>query len=92
MDKLKQLDSDTLSINNGLDVNQHDDIDHDYDNMVDLPHVKGVLEGEPSAIQDDSFDSNKDITRTYHSTPKSGCCKSPITTSRHSNGGQEKTI
>ena len=60
MDELKQLDGDTPSLNNGSDGDQHDDEDHDDDNMVDLPHVEGVPEGEPSAIQDELFDSNKD--------------------------------
>ena len=36
--------------------------------MVDLPHVEGVPGGELSAIKDESFDSDKDITRTHHST------------------------
>ena len=48
MDELKQLDSDTLSLN--TDADQHDDDNHNGDNMVDLPHVEVVPEGEPSAI------------------------------------------
>ena len=50
MDKLKQLDNNTLRLNNGSDGDQYDDKDHDDDNMVGLPHVEGVPEGEPSAI------------------------------------------
>ena len=68
MDKLNQLDNNTLSLNNVSDGDQYDDEDHDDDNMVDLPHVEGVPKGELSAIKDELFDSDKDITRTHHST------------------------
>ena len=70
MDELKQLDDVTLNLNNGSGGNQYDDEDHDADSMLmsDLPHVEGVPEGEPSAIKDTSFESDKDITRTHHST------------------------
>ena len=39
MDELKQLDNNTLGLNNGSDGNQYDDKDHDADNMVDQPHI-----------------------------------------------------
>jgi hypothetical protein len=66
MDKLKQLDEDTLRLNNGSDGDQHDDGDHNDGNMVDLPHVEGVPEGEPTAIRDEFSDSDVNITRTHH--------------------------
>ena len=68
MNKLKQLADDTLKLNNGSDGDQHDGEYHDDDNMLDLPHVEGVPEGESSAIKDESFDSDEDIPRTHHST------------------------
>ena len=64
-------------LNNGSEGNQYDDKDHDADNMLDLPHVEGVPEGEPSAIKDTSFESDKDITRTHHSTLKQDDVKLP---------------
>ena len=51
MDKLKKLDDDTLSLNNGPDGDQHDDKDHDGNNMVDLPHVEGVPNTAVLAVQ-----------------------------------------
>ena len=36
--------------------------------MADPPHIEGVPEGEPFAIQDDLFNSDKDTTRSHHST------------------------
>ena len=68
MEELKLLDGDTFSLNNGSDGDQHDGEDHDHDNMVDPLHVEGVPEGEPSAIQDESFGSDEDIPRPHHST------------------------
>ena len=68
MDGLKELDNDTLSLNNGPDGDQHDDKDHDDDNIVYLPHLEGVPKGEPSAIQYELFDSDEDITRPHYSS------------------------
>ena len=68
MEELKQLDDDTLRLNNWSDGNQYDDEDHDTDSMLDLPHVELVPEAEASAIKDESFNSDEDITRTHHST------------------------
>ena len=36
--------------------------------MGDPPHVEGVLAGGGSALQDESFHSNEDITRPHNST------------------------
>ena len=68
MDELKQLDGNTLSSNNESDGDKYGDEDHNDVNMADPPHVEDVPAGEPSAIQDESFDSNKDTTRPHHST------------------------
>ena len=68
MDELNQLDGDTLSSNNGSDGDQHDNEDHVNVNIVDPPHVDGVPAGEPSAIQDESFNGDEDTTRIHHST------------------------
>ena len=68
MDELKQLDGYTLNLDNGPDGDQHDDEDHDGNTMVDLPHVEGVSKGEPCAIQDELFDSDKDMIKPHHST------------------------
>ena len=37
MDEFKQLDNDTLSLNDGSYGDQHDDKDHEDENMADLP-------------------------------------------------------
>ena len=56
-------------LNNRSDGDQCDDEDHNTDNVLDQPHIRGVPEGEPSVIKDGLFNSDEDITRTQHSTP-----------------------
>ena len=68
MDELKQLDDDTLMSDNGPDGDQHNDEDHNADNMLDQLYIEGIPEGELSVIKNGLFNIDKHITRTHQST------------------------
>ena len=62
MAKLKLLDKNTLMLDNGSDGDQSDDEDPNVENILDQPPIKGILEGEPSAIKDGLSNSDEDMT------------------------------
>ena len=66
MDELKQLDGDTFGSNNEPDGDQHDDEDDDNVNVRIPPRMEGVPAGEPSAIQEESFDSYEPTNSTLN--------------------------
>ena len=62
MDELKQLDNNTLMLDNGSNGDQSDDKDLNAKNMLDQPNIDGILEGEPSATKDGSPNIDEDMT------------------------------
>jgi hypothetical protein len=58
MDEIKQLNDNTLLLDNGSDGNQSDDKDPNVKNMIDQPRTDGIPEGEPSAIKDGPSNSD----------------------------------
>jgi len=66
IDELIQHDGDDLRSIKEPDGDQHDDEDDYNINMEIPPHREGVPAGEPSAIQEESFNSNEPTNSTLN--------------------------
>ena len=68
MDKLELLDNNALQVDSGSEDDQSEDKDSIVNNeSLDPSRIDGIPTGEPSAINDESSNIDKEVSESHHS-------------------------